>query len=177
MSTEKTNSVNIIYGRYRHNKSLISLSCVVLVYVLRNWYNPCLFFALSLVKKSKSKTCITNSSPWVLYSHRTVANFYFIFQSPQHTVECGPKTTTTFPYLTVFFLFFVPSTGLHPGLQKHTLASSNGIGGGGGGGGLQPGSASHGSGSTPLDGNSCPGSPQHNGTAAIITQIPKGGSR
>ncbi|XP_065094489.1 protein sickie-like isoform X4 [Ochlerotatus camptorhynchus] len=57
-------------------------------------------------------------------------------------------------------------TGLHPGLQKHTLASS----GGGGGPG-----ASAGSGSTPLDGNSCPGSPQHNGTA-IITQIPKGGS-
>uniref|UniRef100_A0A182Q5T3 Protein sickie n=1 Tax=Anopheles farauti TaxID=69004 RepID=A0A182Q5T3_9DIPT len=45
-------------------------------------------------------------------------------------------------------------TGLHGGLQKHTL-----------GGGI--------SNSTPSDGNSCPGSPQHNGTA-IITQIPKG---
>ncbi|XP_058816201.1 protein sickie-like [Topomyia yanbarensis] len=62
-------------------------------------------------------------------------------------------------------------TGLHPGLQKHTLVGSIGSGGaGGGGGGL-----SAGSGNTPLDGNSCPGSPQHNGTA-IITQIPKGGS-
>ncbi|XP_062553040.1 protein sickie-like [Armigeres subalbatus] len=60
-------------------------------------------------------------------------------------------------------------TGLHPGLQKHTLASGNG-----GVGGAQAG-ISAGSGSTPHDGNSCPGSPQHNGTA-IITQIPKGGS-
>uniref|UniRef100_A0A182J1L1 Uncharacterized protein n=1 Tax=Anopheles atroparvus TaxID=41427 RepID=A0A182J1L1_ANOAO len=48
-------------------------------------------------------------------------------------------------------------TGLHGGLQKHTLGSV--------GGGV--------SNSTPSDGNSCPGSPQHNGTA-IITQIPKG---
>uniref|UniRef100_A0A182F5C2 Uncharacterized protein n=1 Tax=Anopheles albimanus TaxID=7167 RepID=A0A182F5C2_ANOAL len=49
-------------------------------------------------------------------------------------------------------------TGLHGGLQKHTL--------GGSGGGVT-------NGGTPSDGNSCPGSPQHNGTA-IITQIPKG---
>ncbi|XP_053692535.1 protein sickie-like [Sabethes cyaneus] len=61
-------------------------------------------------------------------------------------------------------------TGLHPGLQKHSLAGSIGSGGV-----IGPGIGSGGSGNTPLDGNSCPGSPQHNGTA-IITQIPKGGS-
>uniref|UniRef100_A0A182P2R0 Protein sickie n=1 Tax=Anopheles epiroticus TaxID=199890 RepID=A0A182P2R0_9DIPT len=47
-------------------------------------------------------------------------------------------------------------TGLHGGLQKHTL----------GAGGIAN--------STPSDGNSCPGSPQHHNGTAIITQIPKG---
>uniref|UniRef100_A0A182UI61 Protein sickie n=1 Tax=Anopheles melas TaxID=34690 RepID=A0A182UI61_9DIPT len=47
-------------------------------------------------------------------------------------------------------------TGLHGGLQKHTLGAG-GIGN-----------------STPSDGNSCPGSPQHHNGTAIITQIPKG---
>ncbi|XP_049282347.1 uncharacterized protein LOC125763349 isoform X3 [Anopheles funestus] len=47
-------------------------------------------------------------------------------------------------------------TGLHGGLQKHTL----------GAGGINN--------STPSDGNSCPGSPQHHNGTAIITQIPKG---
>uniref|UniRef100_A0A182YFX4 Protein sickie n=1 Tax=Anopheles stephensi TaxID=30069 RepID=A0A182YFX4_ANOST len=46
-------------------------------------------------------------------------------------------------------------TGLHGGLQKHTLGTAGGI-------------------STPSDGNSCPGSPQHHNGTAIITQIPKG---